>query len=229
MSVKTRNRRVMTNAARRALRERVNRSRAERGRIVAVVSRGERWWRYVHEQDLTSAQRDEIGEALRETLAHPLSGEVERYGDDVSAMYHAGFYLSVAWMLFGNVETRELNEVFRRHRIWVHHDWWITDGWDAYSEKFGVSCPACGATVYGYAEDVTVELSAAYWPHRCGNCHAEMPERHDTNVWGSGDSWYAECSCKWEAPNAAKAERYARASATRHANAMGQAAARAAA
>jgi hypothetical protein len=215
MSHKTRNRRVMTNAARRVLRNRVNRLRTERDQIVAVVSRGERWWHYSHEQALTGVAREEIGAALHEFMAEPLSGEVPRTGNDIETMYHAGFYLSAAWLIFSSTEAYELREVFDKHRVRPHHEWWISDGWGAYHDTFGVKCPDCGGFTYAIAEPGSSPAKAA-WPEKCVGCHAALPKQHHTDVYGGGEAWWADCACGWELENAAKAERYAKGQATRH-------------
>jgi len=215
MSVKTRNRRVMTNAARRALRSRVNRSRAERDQIVAVVSRGERWWSYRHENQLTDDERAEIGAALKEYLSEPISGEVPRNGNDVETMYYAGFYLAAVWLIFGSTEAYELRELFDKLRIGVHHDWWLTDGWGEYSGTFGVTCPECDTITYALAEPGSNPADAA-WPEQCVGCRAGLDKPHHTDVFGGGEVWWANCSCGWELENAAKAPRYAKGQATRH-------------
>lgn len=209
-------RRVMTRAARRAIQARVQRSRRTRDQIVAVVSRGERWWRYVHEDDLTGVVREDVGAALTEFLADMFSREVPKSGNDVEAMYHAGFYLSAAWMIIHNTDAYDLVEVLDKHRIRIHHDWWITDGWGEWSEKFGTTCGECGTVTYAYCENPDTPPADVAWPERCVGCRTALPKPHHTDVYGGGTVWWANCSCGWETENSAKAQRYAKGQATRH-------------
>ena len=94
-------------------------------RLASLVDKGIiRRPHYVHEQELTDAQRTEIAAVLEDWLRHPLSGTVEPDpGFDVSVAYHAGFLLAASWLLFSGTEAAELAAVFDRHRIDLHPDW----------------------------------------------------------------------------------------------------------
>lgn len=217
MSRRKNNRKIMTRAARRELAARKSSWRVLWSRIGSVVSRGERWWRHAHEQDLTDREREEIGGVLHEFLADRISGEVA-YTGDIEVAYHQGFLLTAAWLIFSGTEAYELADVLRRNRIVIHHDWWITDGWGEFHDKFGVKCGECGTYSYGRANDIYQEPRHVDWPESCHGCNADLPRQHHTHVFGSGDSWYAECSCgTWESAEM-KGERYAKGAATRHLN-----------
>lgn len=213
-------------AMRRERQVRTNQARQRWARIASVLAKGERWWRYAHEQDLSSAEREAIGQALAELLRDQWSGEVTHSGYELETMYHAGFYLACSWLVFSGTEAYELREVFNRHRILLHHDWWLTDGWDAWHDKYGVKCQECGTFTYAGADSVDADPAEVAWPRQCCGCAAGLPPRHDTSVFGSGSSWWVDCSCGWRAENPVTAERHAKTLATRHRNHANQSAAR---
>ncbi|EWM19722.1 hypothetical protein [Kutzneria sp. 744] len=217
----------MTHAQRRKVRAATDRARQRWGQIATAVARGERWWHFTHEQDLSDAERDDIQAALKDLLRNQWSNEVDHNGRELEAAYHAGFILSCAWLIFSGTEAYELHEVFNRHRIALHPDWWITDGWGEWHSKYGVRCDGCNTSTYADAESIDADPADVAWPRTCCGCRSELPQRHDTSVCGADTSWWAECSCGWSADSPAKAARYAKALATRHRNIESQKTARA--
>lgn len=209
--------RTLSRATRQAHQRAVNARRVDMARIAARVDSGEiRRPNYVHEGDLTDTQRGDIGNALETILFQWQANEVP-YTSDIEVAYHAGFLLTASWLLFGATEVPELGAVFERHRIDVHHDWWTSDGWGDYHEKWKVTCPSCEAINYGRPDGWRSELASATWPESCHCCNAAMPTPHHTEVIGGEGKFWADCSCGWSTDQA-MGERSAKGQATRHVN-----------
>lgn len=196
---------------------------AARNRWVALASLVDRGIlrrpNYVHEQDLTDAQRAEIATALQDWLRHPISGYIDpNPACEISVAYHAGFLLAASWMLFSGTEAPDLGAVFHRHRIDLHPDWWLTDGWGDYHGRYGVRCAGengCGSYTYAVPNGTYLEPFHMDWPDRCGGCLATLPVQHHTDVTGANGRFWAECSCGWGTATP-MAQRYAEDLATRH-------------
>lgn len=194
------------------------------GRYVGPLPRA---WRYVHEEELTREQREELGDALHDFLAGRWSGEVP-YDSDIAVAYHAGYYLAASWLLMGATEAEDVGAVFERHDIAIHPDWWLTDGWGDYHDKWGVKCPECNGFSYARPSDSSLtadDVSAATWPDKCYHCDHALPVQHHTSVTGEGTAWFAACSCGWD-PDTFTRQSSAKGAATKHRNAAakGQAA-----
>jgi hypothetical protein len=177
---------------------------------------------YVHEHELTDAQRDDIATALQNWLRHPVSGRVERDpGSDLSVAYHAGFVLAASWLLFSGTEAPELGAVFDRHRIDLHPDWWLDDGWGDYHDQYGVHCAGedgCGSYTYAVPNGIYLYPHHMDWPQRCRGCGASLPMQHRTQVFGADATFWSDCSCGW-ATDKPMTRRHAKGAATRHVNA----------
>jgi hypothetical protein len=191
-------------------------------RLASLVDQGIiRRPNYVHEQDLTDTQRADIAAALQDWLRHPLSGYVEPDpACEINVAYHAGFLLAASWLLFSGTEAPELGAVFARHRIDLHPDWWLTDGWADYHDRYGVRCAGengCGSYTYAVPNGHYLVPDPLHmdWPDRCGGCRAPLPVQHHTDVSGADGRFWADCCCGW-ATDTPMAQRHAKAMATRH-------------
>jgi hypothetical protein len=185
------------------------------GRYVGPLPRA---WRYVHEQELTSEQREQLGAALHGFLANQWSGEVP-YTSDIEVAYHAGYLPRRSSDLMSATEAEDVGAVFERHDISIHPDWWITDGWGDYFGKWGVKCPMCGGFSFARPADGLADgdESAATWPDKCTDCAHSLPVQHRTGVSGAGTAWFAACSCGWD-PDTFSRESSAKGAATKHRN-----------
>lgn len=209
--------RRMTRAA---LRERRDRTRQWRTRWAQIGARLDRRpvVRYVRDSDLTTEQLDAINDALREFLADRVSSEVG-YTGDMEVAYHNGFPLAAAWLIFSGTEAYELGAVFERLGIAIDPRGW-DDGWSEFSDMYQVICAECETRSYARPAEYSESPADADWPQECHACRAALPPQHYTDTYGGDTTWWAECSCGWETPNPAKAERYAKGAATRHLNKM---------
>lgn len=207
---------------------RTTRATAYRTRFVQLAARLDRdraqaaRFRYIRDADLTGAEREEINNALRETLADRVSGEVG-YDSDIEVAYHAEFPLASAWLLFSATEAYEVGDVFDRLGLWIDPHHW-DEGWSDYRETWAVTCTECGQVAFGVpGGDIESLPTRGTWPDTC-DCRATLPKPHYPEIVGGGTAWWADCTCGWGKDADAttyKSRATAKGQVTRHLRAVG--------